>query len=124
MLPVSLDCPFLLPLRYSLTFIVLCLVYTMLPVSLDCPFLLPLRYSLTFICPVSCVHYVASFSRMSFFITRSVFSNIYLSCVLCTLCCQFFWIVLFYWQHRVHKTSVFSNIYLSCVLCTLCCQFF
>jgi hypothetical protein len=26
----------------------------MLPVSLDCSFLLPLRYSLTFICPVSC----------------------------------------------------------------------
>jgi hypothetical protein len=30
-------------------------VYLMLPVSLDCPFLLPLRYSLTCICPVSCV---------------------------------------------------------------------
>jgi hypothetical protein len=37
-----------------------CLVYPMLPVSLDCPFLLHLRYSLTFICPVSCVSYVAS----------------------------------------------------------------
>jgi hypothetical protein len=38
MLPVSLDCPFALPLRYSLTFIcpVSC-VYPMLPVSLDCP---------------------------------------------------------------------------------------
>jgi hypothetical protein len=52
--------------------------------------------SLTFICPVSCVHYVASFSGLSIFITSSVFSNIYLSCVLCTLCCQFLWIVLFY----------------------------
>jgi hypothetical protein len=54
----------------------------MLPVSLDCPFVLPLRYSLTFICPVSCVPNVASFSGLSFCITPSVFSNIYLSCVL------------------------------------------
>jgi hypothetical protein len=41
----------------------------MLPVSLDCPFVLPLRYSLTFICPVSCVPNVASFSGLSFCIT-------------------------------------------------------
>ena len=75
--------------------------YTMLPVSLDCPFLLPVRYSLTFICPVSCVHYVASFSGLSFFITPSVFSNIYLYCVLCTLCCQFLWIVLFYYPFGI-----------------------
>jgi hypothetical protein len=46
-------------------------------------------YSLTFICPMSCVSYVASFSRLSFFITPSVFSNMYLSCVMCTQCCQF-----------------------------------
>jgi uncharacterized membrane protein YesL len=51
----------------------------MLPVSLDCPFTLPLRYSLTCICPVSCVSYVASFSGLFFFITPSVFSNMYLS---------------------------------------------
>jgi hypothetical protein len=38
---------------------------------------------------------VASFSGLSFFITPSVFSNIYLSCVLCTLCWQFLWIVFF-----------------------------
>ena len=76
---------------------VMCLLYPMLPVSLDCPFSLPLRYSLTFICPVSCVPYVASFSGLYFFIiTPSVFSNRYLYCVLCTLCCQFLWIVLFY----------------------------
>jgi hypothetical protein len=31
-------------------FVFLCLVYPMLPVSLDCPFLFLLRYSLTFIC--------------------------------------------------------------------------
>ena len=154
MLPVSLDCPFSLPLRSSLTFgicpvscvpyvdsfsglsffitplvfsnmylscvlctlcyqflwivpfhypfgillhvFVLCLVYPMLPVSLHCPFVLPLWYSLTCICPVSCVPYVASFSGLSFCIAPSVFSNIYLSCVLCTLCCQFLCIVLLY----------------------------
>ena len=118
----------------------------MLPVSLDCPFTLPLRYSLTFICPVSCVPYVASFSGLSFYITPSVFSNMYLSCVLCILCCQFLWIVPFTLPLRYSLTficpvscvpyvasfsglsffitpSVFSNMYLSCVLCTLCCQF-
>jgi hypothetical protein len=42
----------------------------MLPVSLDCPFVLPLRYSLKFICPVSCVSFVASFSGLSFFISQ------------------------------------------------------
>jgi hypothetical protein len=36
--------------------------------SLDFPFLLPLRYSLTFICPLSDETYVASFSGLSFFI--------------------------------------------------------
>ena len=122
----------------------------MLPVSLDCPFLLPLRCSLTFICPVSCLPYVACFFRLSFFNAPSVFSNIYLSCVLCTLCCQFLLIVLFYCLFlmplRYSLTficpvscvsyvasfsglsifiapSVFFNIYLSCVLCILCCQF-
>jgi hypothetical protein len=69
----------------------------MLPVSLDCPCLLPLRYSLTFICPVSRVPYVASFSGLSLFITPPVFSNIYLPCVSCTLGCQFLWIVLVYY---------------------------
>ena len=57
------DCPF--GILYRL--FVLCLVYPMLPVSLDCTFL----------------------------IAPSVFSNVYLSCVLCTLCCQFLWIVHF-----------------------------
>jgi hypothetical protein len=48
----------------------------------DNPEKLPLRYSLTCICPVSCVPNVASFSGLSFLITPSVFSNMYLSCVL------------------------------------------
>jgi hypothetical protein len=66
----------------------MCLVYPMLPVSLDC-------------------HYL---------IAPSVFSNVYLSCVLCTLCCQFLWIVIIQimtiqrnWQHRVHKTQEKQN---------------
>jgi hypothetical protein len=100
MMPVSLDCPFSLPLLLENTegvmkkdnpeklaslgtqdtgqihvreyprvikkkTIQVCL---MLPVSLDCPFSLPLRYSLTFICPLSCVPYVANFSGLSFFL--------------------------------------------------------
>jgi hypothetical protein len=111
-------------------------------------FWLPLWYSLTFICrPVSCVPYVASFSGLYIFdcpfgillrlfllclvytilsysldciflIALLVFSDVYLSCVLCTLCCQIlliihFWLLLLFflslfqrnWQHRVHKTQ-------------------
>ena len=64
---------------------------------LDCLFcFIALRYSLTFICPVSCVPYVSSFSELSIlFYCPSVLSNVYLSCVLCTLCCKFLWIVYF-----------------------------
>jgi hypothetical protein len=58
----------------------------------------------------SCVPYNASFSGLS--ILYCPLSNVYLSCVLCTLWCQFLWIV-----------YPFSNVYLSCVLCTLWCQF-
>ena len=142
----------------------------MLPVSLDCPCLLPLRYSLTFICSVSCVPYVANFSRLPLYIAPSVTSNIYLFCGLCTLCCQFLSMTLvlplrysltftcpvscvsyvasfsglsIFIALRYSLTficpvscvsyvasfsglsifiapSVFSNIYFSCVLCTLC----
>jgi hypothetical protein len=69
---VSLDCPFLIAVRFSLTFIyclryVLCLVYPMLPVSLDCPFLIAPSvfsnvYLLLTVCPVSCVPNVTSVS--------------------------------------------------------------
>ena len=94
MLPVSLDCPFALPLRYALTFIcpVSCVPYVASFSGLSI-LLLPLRYSLTFFCPVSCVLYIASFSVLSFCCLFG-FSSIYLSCVLCTLYCQFLWIVL------------------------------
>jgi hypothetical protein len=51
-----------------------------------------------------------------FLITPSVFSNVYLSCVLwpmlsVSLDCSF-----------LITHSVFSNVYLSCVLCDQCCQ--
>ena len=129
MFSVYLDCPFSLPLRYSLTFIcpasctlccqficivllhfpfgilqrlfVLSLVYPMLPVFLDCSFSLPFRYSLTFICPVCCIFYVASFSEFYFIINPSIFSNIYFFLCLMNLCCQFFWIVLFHYPFGI-----------------------
>jgi hypothetical protein len=75
------DCPFVLCticcqfLCIVHVWLPLRLVYPMLPVSLDCPCL---------IAPSSCVPYVTSFSGLSMF-----------DCpfVLCTLCCQFLWIV-------------------------------
>ena len=92
---------FLLPLRYSLTFIcpVSCVPYVACFSRLS--IVLPLRYSLTFICPMSCVPYVASFSGLSFSMASSVFSDIYLSCVLCTLCCQFLWTVPFHYPFGI-----------------------
>ena len=113
MLPVSLDCPFLITpsscvpyvasfsglsvfdypfvlytLCYQFLWIVrfwlpLRLVYPMLPVSLDCLFL---------ITPSSCVPYVTSFSGLS--VSDYPF-------VLCTLCCQFLWIVRFWLPLRL-----------------------
>jgi hypothetical protein len=85
-------------------------------------FWLSIRFSRTFICPVSCVLNVASVSALSilncplgflyclfvvclvysmltvpldcpFLIAHSVFSNVYLSWVLCTQCWQDLWIV-------------------------------
>jgi len=68
---------FWLPLRFSLTFVVLdlCPVYPMLSVPLDCPFL----------------------------IAPSVFSNVYLSC---DHCCQFLWIVYFLLSLRYSLTFI------------------
>jgi hypothetical protein len=119
MLAVSLDCPFFLPLRYSLKFICLVSCVPYVASFSGVSFLLPLRYSLTFICSMFCLPYVASFSGLSFFFAPSVFSKIYLFYVLLTLCCQFLWIFFFF----VISPSVFSNIDMSRVLCTLCCQF-
>ena len=157
MLPVSLDCPFLITpsscvpyvasfsglsvFDYPFVLCTLCcqflwivhfwlplrLVYPMLPVSLDCPFL---------ITPSSCVPYVTSFSGLS------VFDYPF---VLCTLCCQFLWIIRFWLPLRlvypmlpVSLDSPFLIIPSSCVpygasfsglsvfdypfvLCTRCC---
>ena len=113
MLPVSLDCPFLITpsscVTYATSFsglsvsdypfvlwtlccqflsivsfvLPLRLVYPMLPVSLDCPFL---------ITPSSCVPNVASFSGLS--VSDYPF-------VLCTLCYQFLWIVSFWLPLRL-----------------------
>jgi len=55
----------------------------------------------------SCVSYATSFFGLCIFIAPSVFSNVYLSCVLCNLCYQFLWIV-----HFCIAPSVFSNVYL------------
>ena len=113
MLPVSLDCPFLITPSSCVPYVAsfsglscfwlpLRLVYPMLPVSLDCPFL---------ITPSSCVPYVASFSGLSVLITPSScvpyvasFSGLSVfdyPFVLCTLCCQFLWIVSFWLPLRL-----------------------
>jgi hypothetical protein len=76
-----LDCPFVFSNVYLSC--VLCLVYPMLSESLDSPSVITLWFSLTFICPVSCVPNVASVSRLCFLDCPFVFSNVYLSCVLC-----------------------------------------
>ena len=120
MVPVSLDCPFLITPSSCVT---------LLLVSLDCQFL---------ITPSSCVPYVASFSGLFLFDYPFV---------LCTLCCQFLWIVRFLLPLRlvypmlpaylecqflitssscvpyVASFSRFSVLYYPFVLCTLCCQF-
>jgi hypothetical protein len=140
----------------------------MLPVSLDCLFLIaPSGFSITFICfvclrPVSFVHNVTSVSGLSILNCPFGFLyNVYLfclssSCVLCTQYCQCLWIV-HSWLHLrfsltficfvclrpvsfVHNIASVSglsilncpfgflyNVYLfclssSCVLCTQCCQ--
>ena len=57
----------------------------MLPVSLDCPFLIASSvFSNVYFRPMSCVTYVASFSGLSMFlIASSVFSNVYFRPVSC-----------------------------------------
>ena len=155
MVPVSLDCPFLITPSSCVPYVTsfsglsvfdypfvlctlccqflwivrfwlpLCLVYPMLPVSVDCQFL---------ITPSSCGPYVASFSRLSV---------LYYPFVLCTLFCQFLWIVSFDYPFVLLPVSLdclFLITPSSCVpyitrvsglsvsdypfvLCTLCCQF-
>ena len=121
MLPVSLDCHFVLlvivlcTLCYQFLWIAHCfachrLVYPMLPVSLDC---------LLFCLSSSCVPYVTSFSRLSI---------VLLVIVLCTLCYQFLWIATLFCLSSscVPYVTSFSRLFivlLVIVLCTLCYQF-
>jgi hypothetical protein len=59
---------------------------------------------------VSCVLYVASFSGLFILITPSVFSNVYLSCVLCTIGRQFLWIVHFWLPLWCSLTFIIFNL--------------
>ena len=97
---------FWLPLRYSLTFVCLCLVYPVLPVSLDCLFHCPfgILYHLFVLCLVYPM--LPVFLGCPFVIAPSVFSNVYLSCVLCTLCFQFLWVVHFSLPLRYSLTFI------------------
>jgi hypothetical protein len=126
MLSDSLDCPFVIaPLVFSDVYLSCGLCTLCCQILRIVYFWLPLWYSLTFICPVSCVPYGVRFSGLSIFeypfgilwrlfvlclvypmlsdsldcpflIAPLVFSDVYLSCVLCALCCQFLWIVYFW----------------------------
>jgi len=125
MLPVSLDCPFLIALRFSLTFTchVSC-VSKMLPVSLYCPSLIvhsvfsSIYLLQTVLCLVCSMLPVSLYCQ--FLIFDSVFSKVYLlQTVLCLVHPMFS--VSLYWPFLI-APSVFSNLYLSCVLYVQCCQ--
>ena len=75
----TLCCQFLW-IVFALFVFVLCLVYPMLPVSLDCFCFVCLRL-------LSCVWWCPTHIVLLFLLCLSS------SCVLCTLCCQFLWIV-------------------------------
>ena len=143
-LPVFLDFPVLIaPSVYSNVYLscVLCTHYY------QCFWIvlswLTLRFTLAFICPVSCVPntIVSGLSCLDF---PSFYSNVYLSCILCTQYYQCFCIVLSWLPLRFTLTfmcpvypillfldcpvlivpSFYSNVCLSCVLCTQYCQCF
>ena len=123
---VSLDCPFLIAARFSLTFIyylryVLCLVYPMLPVSLECPFLIAPSvfsnvYLLPTVCPFSCVPNDTSVSLdCPFLIVPLVYSNLCpMSCVpnvtSVSLDCTI-----------LDCRSILSNVYLLPTVCPVSC---
>ena len=112
---VSLDCSILItPIGFLKRLFVLCLVRPMLSVSLDCTFLI--THSVFSNVYLSCVlcDYRCQCLDCTFLITHSVFSNVYLSCVLCDYCCQCLDCSF------LITPSVFSNVYLSCVLCVQC----
>jgi hypothetical protein len=149
MLSVSLDCIFLIaPLVFSDVYLSCVLCTLCCQFLWIVYFWLPIWYSLMFICPVSCVTYVVRFSGLYIFdclfgilwrlfvlcivypmlpvslgciflIAPLVFSNVYLSCVLCTLCYQILWIV-HLWLPLWYSLTFICPV--SCVLGTLCCQ--
>ena len=126
MLPVSRDCLLLVtPSVFSNVYlpcvlctqccqclrIVYCWLHLRFSLTFNCPVctqccqclriihsLLHLQFSLTFICPVYCVPNLPVSQDCLLLITPSVFSNVYLLCVLCTQCCQCLRIV-YYWLH-------------------------
>jgi hypothetical protein len=116
MLPVSLDCLFVFRLK---------LVYPVLPVSLDCLFIFRLKLvypmlpvsldCLCFVFRLACVPYVASFSGLFFALS------------LCSLCCQFLWILFLVFRLKPVLCCQFLWIvfvlFFALSLCTLCCQF-
>ena len=92
MLPVFLDCPFLIATSVFSNVYLSCDLCPMLPVSPDCPFLIATSvfsnvYLSCDLCPMLSVS-----PDCLFLIATSIFSNVYLSCDLCPMC-QFLWIV-------------------------------
>ena len=107
MLPVSLDCSFLITPSVFSNVYCLRLVYSMLPVSLDCLFLIATSvFSNVYLHPVSCVPYNVSFTGLSIFYGPSVFSNVYLHPVSCVS-----YVASFTGMSIFYGTSVFSNVY-------------
>jgi cytochrome b subunit of formate dehydrogenase len=114
MLTVPLDCPFLVALSVFSNVYLACFSCTK---CWQCLWIvhswLSIRFSLTFIFPVSCVLNAANVSGLSIFNCPSVFSNVYVSCVLCTQCWQCLWIVHSWLSPRFSLTFICP---LSCVL--------
>jgi hypothetical protein len=78
---------------------------------LDCPFgFLERLLVMCLVCPMLSVSLY-----WPFLIAPSLFSTVYLSCVLYVQCC-----LSLYWPFLI-APSVFSNVYLSCVLYVQCC---
>jgi hypothetical protein len=100
--------------QFSLMFIVLCLVYSMLTVPLDCPFLIAHSvFSNIYLSSVLCIQWRQVSLHYPFLIVTSVFSNIYLSFVLCAQCWQYLWII---HSWSLPPFSLTSTWHVSCVL--------
>ena len=104
---------------------VLCLVYPMLPVFLDCPFLIAPSvffnvYLLPIVYPVSFVINVSSISRLSILDCRLVFSNFYLIPTLYPVLCVTN-VSSISGLSVLDCLSVFSNVYLLPIVCPVSC---